>query len=179
MAVFGPPGRGDRIARLLLLPLLFLFALLLTVFAIAFTPVRVIGDSMYPGLHDADRVLATRGYDVPAAGDVVSVHISGQPGLPEGDAIKRILALSGDTVRIDTGIAFINGVPEDSSRALLLSLDDVSMREMVVPDGHIFILGDNRPVSLDSRFFGPVPLDAVRGRVVFVFSPITRAGLVD
>lgn len=179
VAVFGPPGRGDRIARRLIIPLLVLLTLLLAVFWVYFTPVRVEGDSMLPALQDGDRVLATRGYTTPVRGDVVRVEDIGRSGKVDARVIKRVVAVAGDTVEIDSGRALVNGESIDDAEERILSEGDVSLAEVVVPDRHVYVLGDNRPVSLDSRFFGPVPLEAVTGKVVFRYTPVNRIGLVD
>ena len=179
MTVFGPPGRGDRIARKLWIPLLVALALLLAIFWVFFTPVRIEGDSMLPGLQDDDRVLATRDYTDPVRGDIVRIQHLGPDGQVDDRVIKRVVALAGDTVEIASGQAFVNGDSIDDSDDVILADDDVSVAEVVVPDGYVYVLGDNRPISLDSRFFGPVPLEAVAGRVVFRSTPVTRIGPVD
>jgi signal peptidase I len=179
VALFGPPGRGDLIARRLFVPLLLVLALLLAIFWIAFTPVRIEGDSMLPGLRDGDRVLVTRSYTQPARGDVVRVVDFGPRDKAGPRVIKRVVALPGDTVGVVSGRAFVNGALTDMPEGVILSDNDASDAENVVPAGHVYVLGDNRPVSLDSRFFGPVPLDAISGKVVFLYTPVTRVGMVD
>lgn len=179
VGLFGPPSRGDRIARRLVLPLLFVLGLLLTVFWVAYTPLSVDGESMLPGLHHGDRVLVTRGYTKPSRGDVVYIEGFGPRDKVERQFIKRVIAIPGDTVRLVSGRAVVNGVPADVTENLIFSGDDVWDGETIIPPGYVYVLGDNRPVSLDSRFFGPVPLEAVSGRVVFRYTPVTRLGMVD
>jgi signal peptidase I len=178
MSVFGPPGEGDRIARRLFVPLAVVLGALLLVFWVFFSPLEVTGDSMLEGLHEADRVLVTRGYTTPVRGDVVHIDGSELEGARGDQVIKRVVALPGDTVRIESGRAFVNGEPEQTD-SVLLSADDVSVPETAVPEGHLYVLGDNRPVSLDSRFYGPVPIATVEGRLVFRYTPVTRFGPID
>ncbi|MDY0087875.1 MAG: signal peptidase I [Coriobacteriia bacterium] len=178
MAVFGPPGRGDRIARTILLPLAVLLVVVYLVFWVIFSPVRVQGDSMLPGLEDGDRVLATRTYSGPRRGDVIEVDTDLFAQGNGGRVLKRVIAVGGDTVRIDSGRATVNGRPEPSA-GLLYGEQDVSVTEITIPQDSVYVLGDNRPISLDSRFYGAVPLDAVKGRLLFRYTPITRLGRVD
>lgn len=179
MRLFGPPGAGDRVARRLIIPLATVLGLLLLVFGIFFAPLQVTGDSMLPGLAEQDRVLVTRGYSAPTLGDVVHIDAHELPRARGEQVIKRVVALAGDTVRVEGGRAVVNGAPEATEAPLIVSDSDVSTAEITVPDGYVYVLGDNRPVSLDSRFYGPVPLDLVKGRVVFLFTPVTRLGTID
>lgn len=178
MAIFGPPGKGDTIARRLVLPLAGAFIVLLLTFGVFFRPVRVEGDSMYPSLYSGDRVLVTREYATPRRGDVIELDTDVFATGNGGRVLKRVVALAGDSISIDAGRAVVNGVPEGGDH-LIYSASDVSVPELEVPQGHVYVLGDNRPVSLDSRFFGPVPLDAVYGRLLFRYTPVTRLGRVD
>lgn len=179
MSVFGPPGEGDRVARRLFVPLAVVLGALLLVFWVFFTPLEVTGDSMLEGIHDGDRVLVTRGYGTPERGDVVHIDGTQLEGARGDQVIKRVIALPGDTVRIESGQAFVNGEPEDTAAEIVLSPDDVSVPDTDVPEGHVYVLGDNRPVSLDSRFYGPVPMDTVEGRLIFCYTPVTRFGPID
>ncbi|MFU8890253.1 MAG: signal peptidase I [Anaerosomatales bacterium] len=179
MAVFGPPGRGDRVARRLVVPLVIVLALLVAVFWIAYATLRVDGDSMLPGLQHGDRVLVTRGYGEPMHGDVVHIEDFGPRDRVGRQLIKRVVAVPGDTVRIESGRVILNGAWQELDADVLVSDSDRSDAEIVVPEGHVYVLGDNRPVSLDSRFFGTVPLSAISGRLVFRYTPVTRIGMVD
>lgn len=177
--MFGPPGRGDHVARRLLLPLLLVLVLLVLVFWVLFTPLQVSGDSMYPTLGNGDRVLVSRGYGAPERGDIVHVDARQLEGARGSQVIKRVVAVAGDTISIENGRALVNGMPENPVSGLIVDDGDVSIPAVTVPDGHVYVLGDNRPVSLDSRFYGPVPVDAVEGRVVFCYAPVTRFGPID
>jgi signal peptidase I len=113
-------------------------------------------------------------------GDVVVFKF---PENPRRDFIKRCVAVAGDTVRIRNKQLFINGelraepyvVHKDPQvyRSSPLVPASLRMRDnfgpYTVPDGHVFCLGDNRDKSLDSRFWGPVPLHYVKGRAVLIY----------
>lgn len=95
--------------------------------------------------------------------------------------IKRIIGLPGDRVAIHDGSVFINDEPLDEPY-----LDGVSTswpngnpdREVVVPEDHLFVLGDNRNNSTDSRSFGPVDMDAVIGKAWISYWPSSLAGIL-
>lgn len=179
MRLFGPPGRGDRLARRLAVPLALTLVFLIIVFWVVYTPVEIIGHSMYPTLRDGDRVLVTRAYGPPRAGDAVHIETAMLEGAQGGQIVKRVVGVPGDSVRIVGGRAIVNGSPEESRAPLVTGADDVELPAVRVPAGHVYVLGDNRSSSFDSRYYGPVPLEAVQGRVVFVYAPITALGLVD
>ncbi len=89
--------------------------------------------------------------------------------------IKRVLAVSGDTIEIREGILYVNGkvVKEDYIKATYLG-KDVPM--MVVPEGEYFVSGDNRANSYDSRDFGTVKREDIIGKVLIRFWPLQRIG---
>lgn len=177
--MFGEPGRGDRIARIVGVPLLIVFVLVTAVFYVIFSHLVVVGHSMLPALRDTDRVLITRGYDTPQVGDIVVVRVTSPHTGEVEDFIKRVVAVEGDTVSVVSGIAYVNGARESAVYEVLTSDEDVTTPEVLVPSGSIYVLGDNRPASFDSRFYGPVPLSAAVGRVVAIYAPLDRIGTVD
>lgn len=168
---------GDRVARLFLWPLLFIFLVVTVTFNFVFSASLIEGDSMLPTLHDGDRTLMTKDYSVAIRGDIVVADI-GVDGA-EDRILKRIVAVAGDTVEVVDDSATVNGVPETSTRLTLSPGRGENRAPLVVPEGHVYLMGDNRGVSLDSRFIGPVELDRVYGRVVYVFWPLSYAGPIE
>ena len=95
----------------------------------------------------------------PKRGDVVIFHA---PGGPARDFIKRVIGLPGDTVEVRQGAVYVNGKPLDEPYK---NRDSRTVAPIVVPAGNIFVMGDNRPFSNDSRAWGPVPISSMIGRV--------------
>lgn len=85
---------------------------------------------------------------------------------PEGVNLKRVVALAGDRVEILDAVLHVNGDPVTEPYVDPESLDGIFYGPETVPQGHVFVLGDNRFVSIDSRDYGPVPLEDVIGRVL-------------
>ncbi|MBN1148845.1 MAG: signal peptidase I [Anaerolineales bacterium] len=133
------------------------------------------GPSMQPNLYVGYRVMTEKiSYRLhsPQRGDVVVVvQPNGQPAL-----IKRVAALEGQIVAVVDGRTFIDGQPVDEPWVVYFGGPDYYPRQ--VPDDHIFILGDNRAVSHDSRAIGPVPLDSVLGRAWLIYWPLEQARLL-
>jgi signal peptidase I len=89
------------------------------------------------------------------------------------DLIKRIVAVGGDRFEIDGGHVLINGEAIDEPYLAAGSvMADQDPR--TIPDGHVFVMGDNRGSSSDSRVFGPVPTDDIIGKAMFRIWPIDR-----
>jgi signal peptidase I len=109
----------------------------------------------------------------PERGDVVIVR---SPSPPPDRLIKRIVGTPGDTVEIRSGTLYINGQPIEEPYTLK---GGPSVSLMVVPDDYYFILGDNRPSSNDSRYFGPVPRSDIVGKAWMAYWPLGDIGIVD
>lgn len=165
-----PISYGERFGRWLIGPLATLFLIVVLVFYVFFSPHRVNGDSMEPSLRHGERTLVTRGYDKPQRGDVIVFTAINERNRPE-DLVKRIVALPGDTVSVAGGVATVNGVPEAQGSFFADPSDTHVIEPVTVPQGMVFVMGDNRPVSLDSRYIGFVPLSSTVGKVVVIWAP--------
>jgi signal peptidase I len=176
------PATADRASDLralfLIVPLVIVFVGLLSTFYFTYQTAYVDGISMEPTLLSGELVLVTRGYEQPLRGDVVVVELVAADGSTDV-LVKRIVGLPGDEVLVEEGQATVNGKPEQGEHTVYVSCCDLSVPRQIVPDGMVFLLGDNRPVSEDSRLFGTVPIADVRGKVVAVFKPVTDARIVD
>jgi signal peptidase I len=153
--------------------------------------------SMEPTLMVGDRVLVEKislRFGEPERGDVVvfakdlvpgnepedrSVvekigdSFAGLFGFPVGDTqdfIKRVMAVEGDSIEGRGGIVYVNGEPVDESY-LPGGMETSTFGPVQIPDGQIFVMGDNRTNSDDSRNFGPVPADSVVGKAFLLIWP--------
>lgn len=162
-------------------PLMALLAAVLValwlVFGVAFRAEKVDGDSMLATLATGDRMLVTRTYDTPTRGDIVSadVLIQGQPDR----ILKRVVGLPGDTIEVRGDSVWVNGELATWPGVITGSADQFHLGPFEVPPRYLYVLGDNRPVSLDSRYIGPIPVSQVRGKVVAVYLPLTHIGRID
>jgi signal peptidase I len=143
-----------------------------------YQPVRVEGTSMLPVLEDQDRLfinkLAYRVGEIHRGDVVVFLY----PHDHEKSYIKRVIALPGDTLRIDHGQVYVNDTRVEESYVPRQFEDDRSQPEMTVPKHEYFVMGDHRSVSSDSRDFGPVDRELIYGKAAFVYWPMDQAGVV-
>ncbi len=143
---------------------------ILNLFVVQVSVVR--GHSMEPGIEDGDRLLvdrlAYRMGDVHRF-DVVVLRYPRDPGV---DFVKRVVAMPGETVRIEAGKVFVDGAPLPADFAIVP--DCAQMAQIVVPEASYFVLGDNRPISCDSREFGLVAEDLLKGKVCARLWPPSR-----
>jgi signal peptidase I len=158
--------RGTR-RRAALLVAAALVLLALRVFVVS--PLRVDGDSMAPTLRSGD-VAVVRKFGAPHAGQVVSLR-DPQDGSP---VVKRVVALGGQTVEIRDAYLYVDGVQVDEPFVDHSRIDGVYFGPVTVPAGDVFVLGDSRNGSIDSRVFGPVPAGSVTGRVLVRLWPPVR-----
>lgn len=175
---FIPWRASDRRWLLVTLALALLLVVLLWAQWTLFAVIHVAGDSMAPTLHDDDRVLMTRGYSSPAAGDIVGFTLVSQSGR-EDPLIKRVVAVPGDTVEVVGDTVYVNGDLSAVAPGARVGAATRPRLNLVVPDGTVFVLGDNRPTALDSRHFGPVPLEMVEGKGIAIILPLRRVRAID
>ena len=138
---------------------------------------RVLVNKLSYRLHDIHR------------GDVVvfdRVTVDGQI-VQHDDLIKRVIALGGETISIKDCKVIIDGKPLnepylndfDIAQTVLEDRCRVPMMDdMLIPDGQLFVMGDNRPQSFDSRMFGPIEQDLVVGRAFVIIWPFSAAKLL-
>jgi signal peptidase I len=153
------------------------FAAFVGVFYAVFFNLSVVrGNSMSPGIHDGDRILVEPWSYLLGGVERGDVVVLRYPLDPSVDYIKRVIGLPGDLVTLAGGHVWVNG--ELLVEPYIADQDRDSYLSARVRDGHVFVLGDNRPRSSDSREFGQVPDDYVRGRVEVRLWPLERVGLV-
>jgi signal peptidase I len=132
------------------------------------------GKSMEPNFHDSDRLLIEKfapRFETLSRGDVI---IFTHPEDPSKRLIKRVIGLPGETVKVEDGVVFIDGRPLDESEWLKDGTEDRSFYpEHKVEADHYFVLGDNRDISNDSRRIGTIPRDAIVGKYLLSFYPLS------
>ena len=151
------------------------------VFMHGFRIVNVDGLSMYPTLQHADKIITSDLFYSPEVGDIVVVQTDtyGQDPL-----VKRIIAVGGQTVDIDfeLGIVYVDGVALDEPyvNSLTLEREDFS-GPITIPEGYLFLMGDNRNRSTDSRsnMVGLVDERCIIGKVYFILFPGADNGARD
>jgi signal peptidase I len=130
--------------------------------------IRVDGYSMEPTLHSGEFVIVNKlayRFGSPHIGDVIVFHF---PRDPRQEYIKRIIGLPGDQVQIANGQVRVNGQLLNEP---YIESPPTYEATWSVPDNALFVLGDNRNNSSDSHSWGPVPLDNVIGKAIFVYWP--------
>ncbi|WP_280769003.1 signal peptidase I [Salipaludibacillus daqingensis] len=154
-----------------------------------FAPIVVDGQSMMPTLGHNDRMIVNKiGYNIsePDRFDIIVFHA------PQNkDYIKRVIGLPGDSIHYEDDMLYINGEAyeepylddfkaETDNKPFTgnFDLSEVTGYE-TIPEGHVFVLGDNRQHSKDSRHIGVIPYDEVVGKANFVFWPVQDVRLVD
>ncbi|MGD6816188.1 signal peptidase I [Metabacillus sp. 113a] len=153
-----------------------------------FSTVVVDGESMLPALNPFDRMIVNKaGFSLsgPERFQIVVFHAS-----QDEDYIKRIIGLPGDSIEYKRDQLYINGRPaaepylEEYKKRLIdppltenFSLEEVTGRKRV-PEGHVFVMGDNRRISKDSRHIGTVPIAEILGEAKIVYWPLPDMRIV-
>ena len=145
-------------------------------------PFTVSGASMYPTLHNGDRMVLSKVGDIHRF-DVVILKAPDE----NVEYIKRVIGMPGDKIEMKSGVLYINGKKVDqpfiNTEALAkqtVFMDDFTLESLTgeskVPEGKYFVLGDNRGVSKDSRMIGFIDRSAIEGKAVFTIWPFGRIG---
>ena len=150
----------------------------LTTFFVRYSVVD--GPSMERTLFDNEKLLVSDFLYTPKQGDIVIFQLN---DLYDTPLVKRIIATEGQTVEIKTDGVYVNGVCYDDSFVYLDMESTVyrytPMAPIVVPEGHVFVMGDHRNHSTDSRAFGCVDERNILGRVVLRLFPFSSFGKVE
>lgn len=146
-----------------------------------FTNYIVYGQSMMPTIHDGERIIVNKvGYEMkePDRFDLIIFHAT-----EESDYIKRVIGLPGDEIYYEDDLLYINDIPHDEyflevhreahDKGLFTEDFDLESQtgKTIVPDGYVFVLGDNRQNSVDSRQIGFVSTDEIVGQANMTFWP--------
>ncbi|MEG0875576.1 MAG: signal peptidase I [Oscillospiraceae bacterium] len=151
------------------------------VFAFLVRIVGIIGSSMVPTFHDGDSVIISKLFYEPKQGDVVVLR---KLKFQEEPIIKRVIATEGQTVDIDfeTGVVYVNDLPLEEPYTAEPTLTPLDFEgKITVPENNVFVMGDNRNRSTDSReaTIGCVDERYIMGKVLLRILPIGSFGLVD
>ncbi|CQR56501.1 signal peptidase I [Paenibacillus riograndensis] len=157
-----------------------------------FKPFIVDGPSMQPNFHTGERVIVNEIlYDIrsPQRGEVIVFHVPSEGR----DFIKRVIGVAGDTVKVEGDVVTVNGQPVNESyiqgaideahknNALYnnKNFPNEDFTDGTVPEGHVFVMGDNRSDSTDSRMIGYVPLGDIVGRADLIFWPVKDISVIN
>ncbi len=144
-------------------------------------PFVVEGASMHPTFESSDYLVVDElvyRFHAPKRGEVIVFRL---PGDPNKFLIKRVVGLPGETVRIDHGVVSIitsSGSTLKLSEPYVVAEDATYTQDTPLGAGQYFVMGDNRPVSSDSRSWGTLPRENIIGRVDVRLFPLSEMGLL-
>jgi signal peptidase I len=136
---------------------------------------RIPTESMVPTLEVGDRVLANKfiyRFTEPEKGDIVVFDSVDEED--DQTLIKRVVGVAGDRIEVQGGVLFVNGEEQEEPYLNEEVPFEGSYGPTEVPEGHVFVMGDNRGNSADSRVFGPLPLENLKGEAFMVFWPVSK-----
>ncbi len=149
-------------------------------------PYKIASKSMTPCLHNGDRVFADLKAPETVGVGTFDLVIFPFPKDPSREFIKRVIGMPGEVIEIKKQVVYIDGEPLHEPyvyHSKPVSEDPHSIRDnltpVTVPENHIFVLGDNRENSMDSRHWGFVNVNEVLGIMTFRYYPFTRFGSLE
>ena len=198
-----PKRQGLGAIREIVETLLLAFVIFVAVRAVVLN-FKVDGTSMDPNLHNQEMLLVNRNiyfnfdlngvldalpfverdgerivypFHPPERGDIV---VFDPPTVSEKPYIKRVIGLPGETITIKDGFVFVDGVQlnEPYIDGAITECNRSRCDPIIVPEGSVFVLGDNRRNSSDSRIFGPIPVDNIIGKAWITYWPFADLGMV-
>ncbi len=153
--------------------------LIVVILAFCFRLVNVDGSSMNPTLIDKDKVIVTNLFYEPKDGDVVVIS---HGEIYDEPLVKRVIATAGQTLNIDftTGDVFVDGVLIEEKYIQGNTIQGDHEIPSIIPEGKVFVMGDNREHSLDSRFekVGLIDETSIIGKASLVAFPFTNFGII-
>lgn len=163
--------RKRRIAFEWLVSILFALIIAVMIRTFFYAPYEVRGHSMEPTLHGSELLIVNKWtYRIrsPEYGDIIVFHADQRV-----DFIKRVVGLPGDKIMIKNGNVYRNGLLLKESY-LNDPMDEDELFHLIVPTGDVFVMGDNRNHSSDSRVIGTIPMNQIVGRAELVLLPFER-----
>ena len=156
-------------------------AICVAIFIFAVRVIDVSGSSMVPTLRDGDKMIVSDLFYKPQYGDIVVFKTDSYD--PDRALVKRVIATEGQEISLDfdRGVVYINGSPiEEDYIAELTTTKLDFIGPQTVPEGCIFVMGDNRNASTDSRDsrIGMVDARLILGKAYYVIYPITEFGVI-
>ncbi len=152
-----------------LIPYVIILVVVIIIRSYIVTPVKVSGESMYPTLKGTEVMILNKLDKEYDRYDIVVVKS------PDGDIIKRVYGLPGETISCEGGIIYINGkkIEDDYGHGKTMDFKEVKLK-----DNEYYVLGDNRMNSKDSRIFGPFTKKEIKGTTKLVIFPFSKIGNV-
>lgn len=167
---------------------LMIVLVMLAVRAVLIDPVRVDGQSMENTLENGEVMIVDRAayaFTSPKRGDIVLCFYPDEyykeNKLAYATRVKRVVAVAGDTILLENGVVYVNGEAVEEPYVADGHADYRTFLDFgVVPENCVFVLGDNRAVSRDSKYssVGPIPLERVVGKVRLIIYPLSKLKLV-
>lgn len=171
--------RRAKIATVVMLAVATMMIAIVAVRLLAFELLNVNGHSMSPTIRHGDRILVNKlayGNKEPDRGDIVAFNVEGRRIF-----VKRVVGLPGDLIEVRNGVLYRDGkriANEPYVKFHPKVRGRRSYRPHTIQSGRLFVMGDNRAASVDSRDFGPIPDRTVIGKAVLIYFPLSRAKIM-